>query len=206
MTRSGHQFGALIQDQDSVHVFLVVGAVLDALAQVFDHARRRGPAVDVFVDIDANHFIRGEETVFNPLLEAVGINRLAKIGEVGNVFGFLGRGGHAEMDGAGEVIEDFTPCRIFGGAATMALVDNDQVEKIGRDISEYFIFFGWAGDGLIERQVNFIGRIDFPIFDLGHDRAEGLEVVDQGLVGQNIAVDQKQDAFDRLAFHRRQMI
>ena len=93
-----------------------------------------------------------------PCFRRVGVNRLAEVGDVGNVFGFLGRGGHAELDGAGEVVEDFAPGGIIGGAAAMALVDDDQVEEIAGDVLEDLVFFVRAGDGLIEAEVNFVGR------------------------------------------------
>ena len=43
--------------------------------------------------------------------------------------------------------------------------------------------------------------------ELGHRRAEGAEVVDHGLVDQDVAVGQEQDALLLApAFHSRQMI
>ena len=42
--------------------------------------------------------------------------------------------------------------------------------------------------------MNFIGRIDGAPRHLGHGRAEGLEVVGLGLIDQNVAIRQKQDA------------
>ena len=62
---------------------------------------------DVLVDVDAHHFVGGQEAVRYPLLQAVGIYRFVKVGEVGNIFGFLGGGGQAELDGAGESIRGF---------------------------------------------------------------------------------------------------
>ena len=78
----------------------------------------------------------------------------------------------------------------------MTLVDDDHVKKLGGNIFEYFVFFVWPCYSLIETQVDFIGRINLPVFDLGHDRSEWLEVIDQGLIGQDIPVDQKQAPFN----------
>ena len=65
----------------------------------------------------------------------------------------------------------------------MALVDYDQVEEVAGDGFKDFIFFVGAGEGLVKTEVDFVGWVDLPVFDLGHDRTEGLEVVDEGLVG-----------------------
>jgi hypothetical protein len=54
--------------------------------------------------------------------------------DVGDVLRFLGRGGQADLGGAGEVVEDLAPGGVFGGAAAMAFVDDDQVEEVGREL------------------------------------------------------------------------
>ena len=61
---------------------------------------------------------------------------------------------------------------------------------------EDLVFFVRTGDGLIQAQIDFVGRIDLAVLDLRHDRAEGLEVVDQGLVDEDVPVRQEQDALD----------
>ena len=78
----------------------------------------------------------------------------------------------------------------------MAFVDDDQIEEIGRDVLEDLVFFVGAGDGLIQAQIDFVGRIDLAVLDLGHDRAKRLEVIDQGLIDQDVPVDQEQDSLD----------
>ena len=78
----------------------------------------------------------------------------------------------------------------------VAFVDNDHVEEIRGNLFEYLIFFVRSRYGLIEAQVDFIGRINLPVFDLGHHRPEWLEIIDQGLIGQNIPVHQKQGSLD----------
>jgi hypothetical protein len=52
-----------------------------------------------------------------------------------------------------------------------------------------------AADGLIEREVNLVGFVHLPVGDLGHRGAEGLEVVGAGLIHEDVAVGQKEDAF-----------
>ncbi len=137
--------------------------------------------------------------------------------DVGNVFGFLGRGREADLGSAGEVFEDFPPGRIVGGAAAVALVDDDQVEEARREFPEELLALLRAGDGLIEAQIDFVGGVDAALFverrrkfdfgavlaldgfraraELGHRRAEGPEIVDHRLIDEDVAVGKKEDAF-----------
>ena len=75
-------------------------------------------------------------------------------------FGLLRRGGEADLRGAGEVFEDLAPGRILGGAAAMALVDDDQVEEAGRELAEELLPLLRAGDRLIEAEIDLVGGVD----------------------------------------------
>ena len=59
-----------------------------------------------------------------------------------------------------EVFEDLAPGGILGGAAAVALVDDDQVEEARRELPEQLLAFLRAGDGLIEAEIDFIGGVD----------------------------------------------
>ncbi|MDT4838060.1 hypothetical protein FQZ97_718060 [compost metagenome] len=188
------QLGTRLDHQVAVHVLEVVDAVLDQLAVLVEHALGRPPALQIFVEVDAHYLVGGEEAILDALLEGVAVNRLAEIGDAGNVFGFLGRGGKADMGGAGEVLEDLAPGRVLGGAATVAFVDYHQVEEVRRELLvDVLLFFG-ASDGLVQRQVDLVGGVDLALGDLGHRLAERLEVVVLGLVDQDVAVGQEEDA------------
>ena len=98
----------------------------------------------------------------------------------------------------------------------MALVDHDEIEEARRELPENLLSFLRPGDRLIEAEIDFVGGVDAPLsvdnagqvlqravraFDgsgfrrqLGHRRAKRPEVIDHGLVDQNVAVGQKQDA------------
>ena len=157
-----------------------------------------------------------EEAVLDALLERVGVDRLAEVVDVGDVFGFLRRGGEADLRGGGEVVEDLAPGGILGGAAAVALVDDDQVEEAGRELAEELLALLRAGDGLVEAEIDLVGGVDAALlverrgeFDLGavvaldglragaelrHRRAEGAEVVDHRLVDEDVAVGEEEDA------------
>ena len=217
----GHHFVALLQNQFAVHVGGVVDAVFDQVAVLVGHALRGPPAKGVFVQVHPHDFVGRQEAVFNTLLEAVGVNRLAKVFGVGGVLGFFGRGGQAHLGGAAKVGEDVAPGRVFVGAATVALVHHDQVKEVGAELFVDVAFFFGARHGLVKREVNLVtlvhqlgGFVDGQVhlFDrdlalcvdrldafgvgaeLGHRAFEGPEVIDHGLVDQDVTVGQKQDA------------
>ena len=83
------------------------------------------------------------------LLERVGVNRIAEIMDVGNVLGFFGRGGEADLGGGGEVFENLPPGGIVGGAAAVTLVNDDEVKEAGREFAEQLLALLRPGDGLI---------------------------------------------------------
>ena len=142
----------------------------------------------------ADNLVGSEEAVFDALLEFVSVNRLSEVGDVGGVFRFLRSGSEADLDRSIKVVEDFPPCGIFGGAATVALIDNDEVKEVSGDAFEDFILLVGTGERLIEAEVDLVGWIDLSVFDLGHDRAEGLEVIDEGLVGEDVSINEKESA------------
>src|ERR1017187_2413553 len=209
----GDQFGAVVDHQDAVVVFGVVKAVFDLVALAVGFALLGAVAFHVHVNVDLDHLVGRQESVANTLLERVGVYRFAEVVDVRNVFGFLGRGGEADLGGGGEVFEDFVPGRIGVGAAAVALVDNDKVEETRGELAKEFLAVLGARDGLIEAEVNLVGGIDAALLveregefllravgaldglrvgaELGHGGAEGAEVVDHGLIDQDVAVGQK---------------
>ena len=126
----GDELGALFEDQAPVEVRLVVLAVLDELAVLVRLALLRAPTFQVLVDADADDLVRGEEPVVDALLQRVGVDRVAEVLDVGDVLGFLGRCGEADLRGGGEVFEHLAPGRIIGRTAAVALVDDDEVEEV----------------------------------------------------------------------------
>src|SRR5262249_32571790 len=77
----GHALGALVQYEHAIHVALVVDAVLDLLTEVVLHTGRWSPALEVFVEVDTDHLVVRQKAVVDALLERVGVDRLAEVGE-----------------------------------------------------------------------------------------------------------------------------
>ena len=82
----------------------------------------------------------------------------------------------------------------------MAFVDDNQVKEIRRYLFKGLLIFFRAGDGLVQREVDFKGRVDGAPGDLGHRRAKGQEVVIFGLIDQNVAIGEEQDSFFTFRF------
>ena len=191
----GDHFGALLQNQLAVEILLVVDAVFDQLTVLVGLPLAWAPALQVAIQVDAHDFVGCQEAVFDALLQGVGVNRFAEVVDVGDFPGFLGSGGQADVGSRREIIQNLTPGGVHGGAAPVALVDHHQVEEVRRELLVDVLLVLAAGNGLVERQVNLVGRVNRSVGDLGHGLAEGLEIIVLGLVYQNVAVGQEQDAF-----------
>src|SRR3546814_750181 len=79
----------------------------------------------------------------------------------------------------------------------MALVDYDEIEKVRRELLVDVLVFLGAGDGLVEAEIDLESLVHRPIGDLSHRRAEGLEIVGLGLIGEDVAVNQEEDSLLR---------
>jgi hypothetical protein len=61
----------------------------------------------------------------------IGVNWLAEIVNIGNISGFFGRCGQADLRSGMKIFQDSTPDRIFFGAAAVAFVDDNQIKNSG---------------------------------------------------------------------------
>ena len=185
---------------------VVVFAVLDDLAVLVGLALLRAPAVEVLVEVDAHDLVRGEEAVGDALPERVGVDRVAEVLDVGDVLRLLGRGGQADLRGGREVFEDLAPRGIVGGAAAVALVDDDQVEEVGRELLVDVLLFLGAGDRLVEAQVDLERLVDRAVRDLGHRLPNGLKSLVLVWSARMLRSTRKRMRFFAPDFHSRQMI
>ena len=127
--------------------------------------------LDVAVDMHLDHLVGCEKAVADALLQRVGVNRIAEIVDVRDVARLLRRRGQADLRRAAEILEDLSPGRILGGAASMALVDNDQVEEARREFPEKLLALLRPCDRLVEAEIDLISRVDAaPAVDRGGKR------------------------------------
>ena len=132
---------------------LVVVAVLDQLAVLVASCPFSGRQPSRSLSRSMRTTLYGARKPSSmPCLQRVGVDRVAEVLDVRDVLGFLRRGGQADLRGRREVVEDLAPGGVVGGAAAMALVDDDQVEEVGRELLVDVLLFLGAGDGLVERR------------------------------------------------------
>ncbi len=189
------------------HAALEVGGGIDFVgdfaAVAVEVALAGAPTGGIPLGHDAMDAVGGEKAVVDALAEAVGIDGVAEI-EVGvAVVGAQGRGGHAELAGGGEVFEDFAPVGFVLGGAAMAFVHDDEIEEVG---FEFLVEAGAAlvlGDGLVSGEVEFAAVDDPAAFDAVAGVAEGGEHLVLGIIDEEIAVGQIEDAglAGRVALH-----
>src|SRR5207253_10481478 len=141
----------------------VVNPVLDLIAVAVELPELRAIAFYVAVDMNLDDLVGREKAVADPLLQRIGKDRLAEIIGVGNVFGLLRRGGEADLRRAGKMVEDFPPRRIRRSTATMAFVDDDQIEEAGRELAIELLPVFRPGDRLIEPEIDLESGVDPPL-------------------------------------------
>ena len=93
-----------------------------------------------------------------------------------------------------EVFEYPAPAGVLLGAATVTLVNDDEVEEIRLECTERF-FVLIARQLLIEGQIQFVGAVQLFALDFRHDLCKRLEVLLHGLVNEDVAVSKEQDLF-----------
>ena len=138
----------------------------------------------------AVHLVGGKETVVDALAERIGEDRIAEVFIGVDILGALWRGGHAELHGAVEMLEDGVP---GAEAGAVAFVDDDEIEEIPWVLVEQALTVRAGKHGLVDAEID--GAV-FRGLAFGDDVAlvlEGLEGV-IGLIAQNIAVGEKENA------------
>ena len=202
------ELGDLLSDELTAffdhEVFVEIGAVVDAvfdfLAVLVLETLWRAPTLGIDVQCDLDDLVGSEEAVVDALLQGVGVERIAEILGAGNLLGFLGCGGEADVGGAFEVFEDLAPLAVFAGAAAMALIDDDEIEEVRAELLVGVVVAVLAvGESLVKREVDVVGRVDLLVLDDGHRVLEVAEVAADGLVDQRGAVRQKEDALFQAA-------
>ena len=183
---------ASVDHQRAVEVPVAVEPILHLLAFAVALPLLRAIALDVPVDVNLDDLVGSEEPVADALLQGVGEDRFAEVRDVGDVPCLLRRGREADLGRRGEVLEDLAPRRIVGRAASVALVDHDQIEELPRELPIGLLVFLRTGDRLVEAEIDLVGRVD-AARQLGHRAAERAEVVRHRLVDEHVAVGEKQD-------------
>ena len=190
----GDGLGAGAQGDAALEVGGGVNLVRDFAAVAVEIVFAGAPAGGVPLGDDAVDAVGGEETVVDALLEAVGIDRVAEV-EIGvAVLVAQGRGGHAELVGGLEPFEDLAPVGFFPGGAAMALVHDDQVEEVARELLVKAGAPFVPGDGLVGGEVELPAEDGDAALDLIAGIAEGGEGLVLGVIHEEVAVGEVEDA------------
>ena len=173
------------------------------------------PAVrDVGLDVD--HLERRQKAVVDSLAQAVGVDRLAEVVDVGYVLGLLRRRGHADLRGRREIVENPAPVAVLLRGSPVALVDDDEIEEIPaeelRKPRDRFLAVPLILGILVARKLLVEGEVHFMRSDgdgivLGEvDLVDRLfkrgEVLLDRLVHEDVPVGEVQDLFPQAAFQQ----
>ena len=149
----GHRLVALFQHQLAVHVGAGIDAVFDKVAMLVGMpAVGRQPKVSL--SRSTRITLYGQEAILDALLEAVGVDGIAKVVDVGHLGGFLRRSGQADLGRRAEVAQDSRQAGVLGRAAAVTLIHDDEVEEVRAELLVDVALFPAAGDGLVQRQVD----------------------------------------------------
>jgi len=193
---------SLFDFDDAVEVGLAVGLFCVYIA--FEEVIIRAVAVFVQTGLELADFEGGEVAVVDAGFEGIAVDGVAEVGVgVGVVFA-LGRCGEAELDGGFEVVEDVAPTAFIFCSASVAFVDDDEVEECGWVVAEVrdgvAVGVFACGKGLEDGEEDAAVFGDAALFSdgFGVDADEGVigeggEAV-EGLVGEDVAVGEEEDA------------
>ena len=93
------------------------------------------------------------------------------------------------MRGPFEVFQNLTPFAVFAGAATMALVHDDEIEEFWAELL-VSVLVVVVGQPLVERQVDIVSGIDLLVLDDRHCLFERTEVSANSLINERGAISQ----------------
>src|SRR6202035_1799388 len=142
----GDELGAVINNEGSVEVSLIRNAIRHLFALSVRLALRWSVPLNIDVNVHVDDLVRGEESVLDSLFERIRVNRWAKVMNVRDVFGLLGRRRHSDLRGGGEVVKDLAPRGVIVSASAVAFVDDDEVEESRRELTEQLLALFWPRD------------------------------------------------------------
>ncbi len=184
---------AVLYDNVVIIVRIVIFSVFDKLTVNIALPLQGSPAV-AYVGGDIDNLIGCQEAIVDTLLEAIAVERFAKIGDVRLVAGFLGSSRHTNLYGIAEILQNLAPVAIVLGTTSMALIHYHHIKEFG--FEELLVVLGalLPYQLLVEGEVNLVGCVGvllvLLITDLMDGVCKGFEVLLYRLVHQYVAVGQ----------------
>ena len=126
---TGYLKGALFQNDIVIEIAIGIDSIFNLISVFVELAFVGTPA---FTNVGANidYLKRSKEAILDALSQAVCINRVTKVIDIGDVLGFLGRCSQTDLRSEREVFQDLAPVTVFLCGATMTLVNDNQVKEI----------------------------------------------------------------------------
>ena len=211
----GYFLRAVFDDDVVIEIAVGVDPILNRIALLVQLTGKRPPAfIDVGVNID--HLEGCQEAILDAFLQAVNVDRFPEVIDVGNVFGFLRRCGHTDLDCGTEILQDLSPVAVLLGGTAVTLVHDDQVKEIRtekrRQTADRIVLFPFiipVRKLMVQREIDLMGsdgcRIILGEIDLMDRFLQRSEVLLDGLVHKDVSVRQikhfpDQSAFDRAVY------
>ena len=150
---------------------------------------------DIGSDID--DLEGSKKSILYAFLQAIGINGIAKVVNVGNVFSFFRCGCHTNLCGGFEIFQNHAPAAFFLCGASMTLIYNDQVEEVRLEQLAEMFFALVTNQLLIQRKINLMrgdgAGIIFAYVDFVCNLFEGSKVLLNRLIHKDITVSKIQN-------------
>ena len=185
---AGDGLGAGQQRHGPLEILGLVLLVGNLAAKAVEFAPARPPAQGVVGGHDPVDPVGGQEAVFDPLPQAVGVDGVAEVGVGVDVHVALGRGRQPKLVGRLEVFENLAPTAFVPSTAPMALVHDDEVEEVGRVLAVQARAVLVPRDGLIDGEVDFPPLADLAGRDLPAGIAEGHKGLVLRVVNEDVAI------------------
>ena len=177
--------------------FKILGAVFpvrDFPPVAVKLALGRSPAARVHGGNYSMHAVGGEKAVLDPLLEAVGVERFPKVAVSVAVILPQRRRGHPQLVGWLKILQYLPPVALVAGAASVALVHHDQIKEVAGVLPIQAGAAFILSERLVDGEIHLAAFANLAAFDLEPGLAKRGKGLVLGIVHQNVAVGQKQDA------------
>ena len=160
------------------HAFKILGLVFvvgDFSAISIQVVLARSPSHSVPSGHDPVDSVGCKEPILDALSKTIGINRIPEIFVGVSIVFAKWRRRHAELKGRVKILQYFTPITGVSCASPVALVHDDEVEKV----PWVFLVETWPSfifcNGLVNGKVHFATLIGFPIFNFPTGVPHGCE-------------------------------
>src|SRR5262249_10224397 len=151
---------------DALKVPSLVLVVGDRTTIAVEIILTRAPARSIPLGHDPVHAIRREKAVVDSLAKAVLVDGIAEVSVRVTVVVPEWCGGHAKLVCGLEVVKNLAPVRFVPGAPPMTLINDDEIEEVGIELTVEPWSALISGDRLVDSEVHLAALHDLSALDL----------------------------------------